>query len=337
MSLDTSISRYIIGTNLFQDTVPIERLRKEKREAYEVMSSDNTIGSERNEASRRWEELDNLISRYEQVDAERQDLTQKANNCSQEEIPVVRQLINEAYDDLVTSFQTAAFKEEDDAAIISIKPQDAGRGQQTRKDIEAIEDMYFSWFNQQGWDFELFSENPKSLEAGVVGPHALGWLRSMTGITKVIHRDGQPYTNRYSTEVIEQTPQYETVVSEADVEEEFFKGSTSGGQRANSSETNVRLTHEPTGLQARVTGRHREANRNNARKILEGKVKDYYQEDKERKGVNNTRLLSVDLRYPTVGDDVTGKKYSGRRAEQILGGDLAEIAMRRVVYAQDDH
>ena len=337
MTLDTSIERYVIGTNLLRDVMNVDRWRREKEEAYDTMTDEQASERQSWEASRRWEEVNNLIKKYDRLGAERRELTAQAKQCDPEDKPLVEDLVDEAYRDVVETFETVAFKgEAGEEAILSITPHEAGRGEQTPDDIATLQDMYFGWFDDQGWDVELLSESSQACKIGVEGAYALSWTKPMQGLTKIIHQDGKTYTNRYSVGVIEQAEQSEVSLDDQEVEEDFYKGSTSGGQHANTAETNVRLTHRPTDITATVTGRHRSLNRNKAYRILRSKVKEHYEEDDQRLGLQQGQLFSIDLRYPTVADDSTNSSYSGKRAKQILDGDLSETAMRRVVNNYDE-
>ncbi len=54
-------------------------------------------------------------------------------------------------------------------------------------------------------------------------------------------------------------------------------GSGPGGQHQNKTESAVRMTHTPTGIMVYINGRSQNANKKEARKILESRVSDHYQ------------------------------------------------------------
>jgi len=61
-------------------------------------------------------------------------------------------------------------------------------------------------------------------------------------------------------------------LDEADLAERYTRGSGKGGQHRNKTDSCVVLTHIPTGLEARVDGRNQWQNRQEARRVLAGRV-----------------------------------------------------------------
>lgn len=73
------------------------------------------------------------------------------------------------------------------------------------------------------------------------------------------------------------------IVNKRDLEWQYFSASSKGGQHANKSDTNVRLTHKPTGIVITITGRYRAKNRKTALKELERRLIEQKESEKVAK------------------------------------------------------
>lgn len=104
-------------------------------------------------------------------------------------------------------------------------------------------------------------------------------------------------------------------IVESDLEEQFIQGSGPGGQKINKTSVCVRLTHRPSGCEARCQeSRQRETNRLLAREMLCRK----FEEEAEAAKLERQRLRAlkrVENRRPSPGEKRRRKEAKQRRSD----------------------
>lgn len=108
-------------------------------------------------------------------------------------------------------------------------------------------------------------------------------------------------------------------------------GSGPGGQHQNKTDSAVRMTHKPTGLQVFINGRDQQRNRREARRILTAKVYDYFQRqhnaayDAERRkqigdGGRGDKVRTYNFINSRVVDHRLGRKT--KQIKRVMKGEL---------------
>src|SRR5690625_5451689 len=118
--------------------------------------------------------------------------------------------------------------------------------------------MYLRWAEDKGFKAELVEVSAgevagiKSATVHVQADHAYGWLRTDTGVHRLVRKSplasgGRRHTSFVSVFVSpEVDDSIEIDINPADVRNDTYRASGAGGQHVNKTDSAVRLTHLPT-------------------------------------------------------------------------------------------
>jgi peptide chain release factor 2 len=145
--------------------------------------------------------------------------------------------------------------------------------------------MYLRWIERHGFKAEIMEESSgevaglKSATIRVEGEYAFGWLRTETGVHRLVRKSPFDSGNRRHTSFSsvfvspEVDDDIEIDINPADVRTDTYRASGAGGQHINKTDSAVRLTHVPTNtVVACQNERSQHANRDRAWKLLRAKL-----------------------------------------------------------------
>ena len=137
----------------------------------------------------------------------------------------------------------------------------AGAGGTEAQDwAEMLLRMYTRWAEQHDYKVEWLEESPgeeaglKSATIEVKGPNAYGWLKSESGVHRLVRispydsnaRRHTSFSSVWVYPVIDDNIEIE--VLDKDLKVDTFRASGAGGQHINKTDSAVRITHMPTGI-----------------------------------------------------------------------------------------
>ena len=223
----------------------------------------------------------------------------------------------------------------------------AGSGGTEAQDwAEMLLRMYLRWAESRGFATEVLEYSAgevagiKSATIQVQGPYAYGWLRTETGVHRLVrkspfdsgHRRHTSFAAVFVSPEIDEDIDIE--VNPADLRVDVYRASGAGGQHVNKTESAVRITHEPTGIVVQCQN-ERSQHKNRAKAMNQLRAKLYELEQQKRREQAaiieenkadigwGSQIRSYVLDQSRVKDLRTGLE-SGRPSA-VLDGDLDDF------------
>ena len=220
----------------------------------------------------------------------------------------------------------------------------AGSGGTEAQDwAEILMRMYLRWAEGRGFETEILEISPgevagiKSASIQIRGDYAYGWLRTETGVHRLVrkspfdagHRRHTSFAAVFVSPEIEDDIDIE--INPAELRVDLYRASGAGGQHVNKTESAVRITHLPTGIVVQCQNdRSQHKNRSTAMGQLRAKL--YEREQQRRRDEAESReqgkadigwgsqIRSYVLDQSRIKDLRTGVESGNSGA--ILDGDI---------------
>ncbi|WP_405110904.1 peptide chain release factor 2 [Phaeobacter sp. BS52] len=155
--------------------------------------------------------------------------------------------------------------------------------------------MYVRWAEKKGYKVELQSESAgeeagiKSAAYKISGHNAYGWLKSESGVHRLVRispydsaaKRHTSFSSVWVYPVVDDNIEIE--VNPSDIRIDTYRSSGAGGQHVNTTDSAVRITHEPTGIVVTSSEKSQHQNRDIAMKALKSRL---YQLELDRRNAD---------------------------------------------------
>lgn len=224
--------------------------------------------------------------------------------------------------------------------------QSGSGGTEAQDWAEMLLRMYLRWGEHHGFTTELIECSAgdvagiKSATIHFSGEYAYGWLRTETGVHRLVRKSPFDSGNRRHTSFAavfvspEVDDDIEIEINPADLRIDTYRASGAGGQHVNRTDSAVRITHEPSGIVVQCqTDRSQHKNKDQAMKQLRAKL---YEMELQKKNAAQqaleatksdigwgSQIRSYVLDQSRIKDLRTGVETSNTQA--VLDGDLDQF------------
>ncbi len=221
--------------------------------------------------------------------------------------------------------------------------QSGSGGTEAQDWAEMLLRMYLRWGEQRGFATELIEVSPgevagiKSATIRYEGDYAYGWLRTETGVHRLVRKSPFDSGNRRHTSFAsvfvapEIDNNLEVDLDTSDLRVDTYRASGAGGQHVNKTDSAVRLTHIPTGTVVQCQNdRSQHKNRDQAMKQMRAKLYELELQKRmaEQKALEESKvdigwgnqIRSYVLDQSRIKDLRTGVETGNTQA--VLDGDL---------------
>lgn len=230
-----------------------------------------------------------------------------------------------------------------DSADCYLDLQAGSGGTEAQDWTEMLLRMYLRWAEAKGFKTEIIEISDgdvaglKSVTIKISGDYAYGWLRTETGVHRLVRKSPFDSGNRRHTSFssVFVYPEVEDDINidinPADLRIDVYRASGAGGQHVNKTESAVRITHIPTGIVTQCQNdRSQHKNKDQAMKQLKAKLYELemLEKNKERQQIEENKsdigwgnqIRSYVLDDARIKDLRTN--IETRNTQAVLDGDL---------------
>ncbi len=235
------------------------------------------------------------------------------------------------------------FSGEMDANNAFLDIQAGSGGTEAQDWAEMLLRMYLRWGEQHGFNTDLIEVSPgevagiKSATIKYEGDYAFGWLRTETGVHRLVRKSPFDSNNRRHTSFAsvfvspEVDENIDIEINPADLRIDTYRSSGAGGQHVNKTDSAVRITHIPSGIVVQCQNqRSQHKNKDQAMSQLRAKL---YEMEMQKRNVEKqaqedakadigwgSQIRSYVLDQARIKDLRTGIETGNTQA--VLDGDL---------------
>lgn len=235
------------------------------------------------------------------------------------------------------------FSGEQDANDCYLDIQAGSGGTEAQDWANMLLRMYLRWGEEHGFKTELIEVSDgdvagiKSATIRFAGEYAFGWLRTETGVHRLVRKSPFDSGNRRHTSFAsafaypEIDDDIEIEINPADLRIDTYRASGAGGQHVNRTDSAVRITHEPSGIVVQCQNdRSQHKNKDQAMKQLKAKLYEFemQKQNEEKQAMEDgksdigwgSQIRSYVLDDSRIKDLRTGVET--RNTQAVLDGDL---------------
>jgi len=327
--------------------------RKERLAEVELELAEPSVWEDQGRAQELGREratLETIVHTIEKLESGASDSTDLLEMAASEDDQATVDELEGEINALVRSLEQLEFRRmfdgEMDANNAFLDIQAGSGGTEAQDWAEMMLRMYLRWGEAKGFKTDLIEVSGgdvagiKSATIQFQGEYAFGWLRTETGVHRLVRKSPFDSGSRRHTSFAsvfvapEIDDNIEIDINPADLRVDTYRASGAGGQHVNKTDSAVRLTHNPSGIVVQCqTERSQHQNRDNAMKLLRAKLyeMEILKRNTEKQAMEDSKadigwgsqIRSYVLDASRIKDLRTGVETSNTQA--VLDGDIDQF------------
>ena len=272
---------------------------KKKREEFDALTEDPDLWNEPDKAQNLMRARQNFIDQLDGHDAISNELKENIELIELAEIEADEEILQEVFAALQMLKKRASAKEleallngEADGNDTFLEIHAGAGGTESCDWAGMVSRMYVRWADRAGYKVELQSETAgdeaglKSVSYKISGQNAYGWLKTESGVHRLVRispfdsaaKRHTSFCSVWVYPVVDDNIDID--VNPNDIRIDTFRSSGAGGQHVNTTDSAVRITHNPTGIVVTSSEKSQHQNRDIAMKALKSRL---YQMEMDRR------------------------------------------------------
>ncbi len=323
---------------------------KHRMEEFDARVEDPTLWDDPEKAQKLMRDRQALLDAIKTYEDIKQELSDNVEMIELGEMEDDQEIVTEAENALLKLAKLAAKKElealldgEADGNDTFLEINSGAGGTESCDWANMLARMYVRWAEKKGYKVELQSETAgeeagiKSAAYKISGPNAYGWLKSESGVHRLVRispfdsaaKRHTSFSSIWVYPVVDDDIDID--INPSDIRIDTYRSSGAGGQHVNTTDSAVRITHLPTNIVVTSSQKSQHQNRDIAMKALKSRL---YQIELDRRnqaineahenkgdaGWGNQIRSYVLQPYQMVKDLRTN--YETSDTQGVLNGDL---------------
>lgn len=308
-------------------------------------------------------DLEEIVKKYRKYKETNEELEETKSMYDENLDEELREMVNEEIKSLEKQIETLEEeikillvpKDENDDKNVIVEIRGGAGGDEAALFAGVLFRMYTRYAERNGWGVDIMNTNEigiggyKEVIFMIKGKGAYSRLKYESGVHRVqrvpeTESSGRIHTSTATVAVLPEADDVEIDLNPHDIRTDVFRASGSGGQHVNTTDSAVRLTHEPTGIVVSCQDeKSQHKNKEKAMKILKARIYEHILEEQNKElsdakrsqvgtGDRSERIRTYNFPQGRITDHRINKTIF--KMEDFIDGDIDEMVDSLISYDQ---